>query len=190
MVFKIDDAGFDDRCVARMTFWQLCTLKNTPRHNALSSSAHTHRHDRKCRDFYASCRLFSLSLAATHVFGRACCYISLSLSLYLLFPHTHVQAVWRLQRLVSLTSAYHIKPLSRSPGELKTHQLEVRIVQWLRWFFLKRELKSFRGSNMRKRERESERLTHKQHFILNRSFFFCSDGYVLMPWYIRFWFIN
>lgn len=91
MLFRIDDAGFDDGCVTGMTFWQLCTQENTPQHNALSSGAHTRRHNRKCGDFYASCRLLPPLPRAfsPHAFfwgGGQNAAASLSVSI---FPHTY-----------------------------------------------------------------------------------------------------
>ncbi len=89
MVFRIDGAGFDDRCVTGMTFWQLCTLENTPQHNALSSNTHIHTHNHKCRDFHASCRLLSHAVTRTFLGEHAATSLARFSLFFLPHKHTH-----------------------------------------------------------------------------------------------------
>lgn len=129
MLFRIDDAGFDDGCVTGMTFWQLCTQENTPQHNALSSGAHTRRHNRKCGDFYASCRLLPPLPRAfsTHGFflggGSTLLHLFLCLSS---LTHTHTQPSALCCVACEADKGYLvqplpacIKPLFRSTGKVK-----------------------------------------------------------------------
>lgn len=84
MVFGIDRTGFDDRCVTGMTFWQLCTLKNMPQHNAPGSNTHTHAHTITNGGIFMQAVVFT-SLA--HFFGE---HAATSLALFRRVSHTQL----------------------------------------------------------------------------------------------------